>query len=135
MIQVPTTVDVYAPGWGGGGGLGQICLTVDPDTGECLSYDYSGVSSGAPASSSSSSSDIAKILAAAGSAAAGASQVIRTVTPPYVVPGTNVLYNPATGQLAGASGVGTTLTSLGENLTPIIGLVVIGGLLLFALKK
>lgn len=59
-------------------------------------------------SSSSSSSTTAQDIAALGPVLAAASKAIATATGPYAIPGTNYIYNPATGQiLMGGVPVGT----------------------------
>lgn len=68
---------------------------------------------------------VAKLIA---QAAAGASAVYKSIQGPYVVPGTNVVYNPATGQYASASGVALQGGTL--NLGGLLPLLLIGGLVL-----
>lgn len=89
------------------------------------------VSSGA--SSPSSSSTFAQDLAAFGTAASGVSKAVNASQSPYVIPGTSLVYNPATGGIAGTSATSTAVagavTSLGSML-PIIGVVILVGFLL-----
>jgi hypothetical protein len=69
----------------------------------------------------------AAVINAAGTATSNA---IRASQAPYYLPGSNTLYNPATGQLTNQ--VGVTATSA----TPLlIGALVVGAILIFALKK
>lgn len=72
-------------------------------------------------------SNLANIL---GSAANAATQVIRATEygpAPYVIPGTNVVYNPVTGGVT--TGAGTLASQVGPSMTPLI----IGGVAVVAL--
>jgi hypothetical protein len=84
--------------------------------------------SGAPTTSSGT----AQILTAAGIAAAAAAKGITAASGPYQVPGTSLIYNPATGQIINAAGslVGTAAlpaleTGIASFMPLIIGAVVL----------
>jgi hypothetical protein len=97
------------------------------------SYDWgSGVPSGA-ATTSGQPLSLAQISALISTTAGAANAVLKSTQSPYVLPGTNVIYNPATGQLANASYVGLTSGSLGLSLGSLSGmlpLLLIGGVIL-----
>jgi hypothetical protein len=77
--------------------------------------------SAAPTTSSGSSA--AQILTAAGIASAAAAKGITAASGPYQVPGTSLVYNPATGQIINAAGalVGSAALPSSLNLTSLIG--------------
>lgn len=84
--------------------------------------------SGAPTTASGT----AQILTAAGIAAAAAAKGITAASGPYQVPGTSLIYNPATGQIINAAGalVGSASLpgvgmSIGSFMPLIIGAVVL----------
>ena len=86
----------------------------------------------APTSTSSSGNSTAQILTAAGIAAAAAAKGITAASGPYVVPGTSLVYNPATGQIMnGGTLVGTAalpsagLASIGTYLPLLLGVAAI----------
>lgn len=82
-----------------------------------------GASPGAPT--------LAQILAAAAQATGTAVTTLARLQGPSVIPGANLVYNPATGQLSNASGVGTIgqIGALGTiNWMPI--LLIAGGFIL-----
>ena len=91
--------------------------------------DSTPLYSGTPSSSPAGGAPInwAGVITAAGTATSNA---IRATQAPYYLPGSNTLYNPATGQLTNQ--VGVTASSA----TPLlIGALVVGAILIFALKK
>jgi hypothetical protein len=101
--------------------LDPTLLSVGLDTSPGSTTTSTGSSSGVTPAS------IAAAIAAAANAATG---VYRATSTPSVIPGTNAIYNPATGQITNAgllstSGLGTTLSSM----LPLL-LLVGGGLLL-----
>jgi hypothetical protein len=68
---------------------------------------------------SSSAPNLAQILAAAAQATGTAVKAFTTLQGPSLIPGTNLVYNPATGQLSNAAGIGTsgTTSSLSTSLS------------------
>ena len=68
-----------------------------------------------------------------GSSAKAATQVILATRDPLRVPGTEVIYTPATGQLQTAAGV--TATGVGWGLTPMVILGALGLVLVVVLMK
>lgn len=83
------------------------------------------------------SSTLAQDLTAFGNAAGGVSRAVNASAGPYVIPGTSLVYNPATGQLAGQTALGTaaagavgSFASSFASMIPIIAVVVLGGFLL-----
>jgi len=76
---------------------------------------------------------IAKIIAAS---ASGALNIFRQTSTPGIVPGTNLVYNPATGQFLPASGVGLTAQQVSSSAIPL-GLAAVAGLvlLMMVMKK
>lgn len=91
------------------------------------------VIAGNSGSSSGSSGSIAAYLASLTNAASGAIKAATTPAP-YVLPGTNTLYNPATGQIVGSvnsSGALSTSALGGSGLL----LLMLAGFAIFALEK
>lgn len=145
MIRVPSQVSVYHPGYGGSlRGLGD---TVDIGAGDTLQIpdisltpdttpvdtpiDTSGGGGGLTAD------QITKII---GTAAQGAVGLIRSTTAPSLIPGTNSVYDPATGRILapGQSNLTTPFVSGTLSNTGLIigGAVAIGILvLIFAMKR
>jgi hypothetical protein len=88
----------------------------------------------------SSNSTTAQDIAALGPALAGASKAIATATGPYQIPGTNYIYNPATGQILlngaavgtynPATGQLTAISSLSSYLPLLIGLAAVFGIVM-----
>lgn len=101
--------------------------SIDPESG----LPYSQVSAIPIPDTTTSSNSFASDLIAAGAAAANAAKAIQVIQGPYQVQGTNLVYNPATGQvintaggtLANATlpGVGSLSVSIGNYLPFIIG--------------
>lgn len=93
-----------------------------------------------PAGSTSSSASDAALIAALTSAGTKALTASQT---PYVIPGTNSIYNPATGQITAASGTAlpagyvgaTAATSTLNTFLPYLGLGALALLLFYAVKK
>jgi len=135
----PTTGDQYCyddgTGTGGGTGTGPI---IDPETGKPIlpPLPPSQIplnSPITPAQAGLTPAQIAQLITATGNASVS---LIRTATGgPYTVAGTNLIYNPATGQLTSAANpYGFNLSSLNmssitSNL-PLIGGIVLAALLL-----
>lgn len=93
-----------------------------------------GSSGGSSGGGASSPTNWAAIAAAITAASTGATNAIRATQSPYYLPNSTTLYNPATGQLTNAAGV--TASSVASSATPLlIGMVFIGAVLIFALKK
>jgi hypothetical protein len=67
-------------------------------------------------------SQIASLIAAAGGAA---STALRATQSPYLIPGTNILYNPGTGQIVG-SPAGITGTQLAGGASLLMPAAVLG---------
>jgi hypothetical protein len=97
-----------------------------------------------PAGGGLTAAQIAAIATAAGQAAIN---VAKATSTPGLIPGTNLVYNPATGQFLPGSGVGTPLgtqlavtpTSLTASLSSsgalVIAIIAIGGILLFSSSR
>lgn len=85
---------------------------------------------GTPASGAMTGAQLAALISGTGAAA---SQVIRASGSPYVIPGTNVLYNPATGQIVGSSSA-VTASVLGTNLMPLL-IVGVAAFMLISMSK
>jgi hypothetical protein len=150
LIQVPESIQIYPPGYAdpnmqlyfgidgpGLSGLGD-CVT-DPESGlvDCtgsgdftaptltnpavtdpmtgITYTIQGTPS-TPASTSSAAADAAAAIAAANAATTAIAKFVG----PSVVTGTNLVYNPATGQLTNAAGVtvGAVGSAIANATTP-----------------
>lgn len=98
-----------------------------------------------PAGGGLTAAQIAAIATAAGQAAIN---VAKATSVPGLIPGTNLVYNPATGGFVPASGAGVALPGTQLSLTPagltgsltsssalLIAVVAIGGILLFTMKR
>lgn len=87
------------------------------------------------APTTSAAGSASQLLTAAGIAAAAAAKGITAASGPWQVPGTSLVYNPATGQIINAYGqtVGTYgLTGAAVNIGSFLPLI-IGGLVIFML--
>lgn len=80
-----------------------------------------------------SAAQIAQLVASA--ANAGVS-VLKATSSPYAIPGTNLVYNPATGQILPSSGLLNTASTLGTSMMPVllIGAAVLGLVLVMSKK-
>lgn len=88
------------------------------------------LAAGGSPSGGSSTVNLTALAAAISAASTGAVNAYKATQSPYYLPGSNTLYNPATGQLTNQ--VGVTASSA----TPLlIGMVLIGAVLIFAMKK
>lgn len=151
MFEVPLTYSHLA----GFRGMGDMCY--DPDAGEveCGSStpsttttsgdDYSNLqipvtqslppvnlnTSTPAAGSTMTPAQLAALISGSGQAA---SSLIRSTSSPYVIPGTNVIYNPATGQIAGSS-TAVTASVLGSNLMPFLIVGTAAVMLIILAKK
>lgn len=74
-----------------------------------------------------------QIAALIAQAAGGANAVYKSTQSPYVIPGTNVVYNPATGQYANAAGIAAA--GLGTSLGGMLPLLLIGLVVVMLGKK
>lgn len=121
MLRVPSTVNVYPAGYGGGLGQDETIDTSIPpidsvpfSPGEISTFDPSAVylpgggalppssvPTPAPGGGGLTSQQLAAIISGAGQTAIA---LIKASGTPGLVPGTNVVYNPATGQFLPASG-------------------------------
>lgn len=93
------------------------------------------ITSPALAPTSSGPSSTAQILTAAGIATAAAAKGITAASGPYAVPGTNLVYNPATGQIINSAGmlVGqASLPGVGFDIASFMPLI-LGAAVLFVL--
>ena len=135
MIRVPSQISVYQPGYGGSlSGLGQDEGTVDTPTIDTTfspvdisTYDPTPdylpgggaitptVSAPTSGGGGLTAAQITSIAAAAGQAAIN---IAKATSTPGLIPGTNLVYNPATNQFLPASGAGTTLPGTQVSLTP-----------------
>lgn len=150
MIRVPSQVSVYAPGYGGPLGLSGLGQgdTVDIGAGDTLQIPDISLTPSTPVDTTTidtsgggggglSVDQIAKIL---GTAATGAVNIVRSTSSPYVIPGTNSVFDPATGRILapGQSNLTTPLVSGTISNTGLLvgGAVAIGILvLIFAMKR
>lgn len=159
MIRVPSQISVYGPGYGGSlyglYGLGQELdaggLPIDTtipdlpiDTTPIVPTDTTGLPPGELISPTGGGGggggltvdQISKIL---GTAAQGAVGIVRSTSSPYVIPGTNSVYDPATGRILapGQSNIATPLVSGTISNTGLLvgGAVVIGILAMLFMKK
>jgi hypothetical protein len=135
MIRVPSQVSVYHPGYGGSlrglgaegdfGGETVTPVDVPPapiDTGGGVGFDWS---------------TFGTVLKDVASGAVG---IIRATTPPSLIPGTNTVYDPATGRILGPgqSNITTPYVSGSISNTGLLvgGAVAIGLIvLIFAMKR
>jgi len=130
-LQVPSRVRSLS-------GLGDTCLDSTGAIVDCsdptATYDISN-SSGTPAPTNTpaSGSTLAQWIAALGIASQSATSAYKATQSPSLVPGTSVIYNPATGALS--SGVATNLTALGSSFTSFIPLLLIGAVGLFLINS
>jgi hypothetical protein len=77
---------------------------------------------GANASGSITPAQIAAIISSSGSAAAS---IIKSTASPYVIPGTSVVYNPATGQMSSSTGLSTTATAITSEISSFLPLILL----------
>lgn len=145
MIRVPSQVSVYHPGYGGSlHGLGD---TVDIGAGDTLQIpdisltptDTTPVDTTPIDTNTAGGLTADQITKIIGTAASGAVGLIKSTSQPYVIPGTNSVYDPATGRILapGQSNIATPLVSGTISNTGLLvgGAVAIGILvLIFAMK-
>jgi hypothetical protein len=94
-----------------------------------------GLSDTSGTADTSSGTDLSQMIAALGTAANSAVSAYNKTQAPYVLPGTNVLYSPATGQIAGASPIGVTASQLSTSLLPIAAIVAVVAFVLIMGRK
>lgn len=75
---------------------------------------------GANASGAMTPAQLASIISSSGAAA---SSILKSTQSPYVIPGTSVVYNPATGQMSSSTGLSAASTEI-TSMLPIILLAV-----------
>lgn len=146
LITVPRRLLIYPPGYGGDPNE-QIDIGIDAPglTGLGDSVDLSSAFGYGPVTDSSgvNATDIANSIAGAAAAAATAAKAFQS---PYVISGTNVIYNPATGALTSplainATGVGAGASQIAAATSTTITPVLIGvsllavGLLVFSMAR
>jgi len=85
-----------------------------------------------PASGSTGAQTAAQILAAAAQAAGAGSAILKSTQSPGLIPGTSLVYNPATGQIMSATGAAPAVTTL--SLTSMLPILLIGGIALVFLS-
>jgi hypothetical protein len=122
----PIVIPPMPPVTGPVGGSVNSCPSgeyLDPSSGLCLLSPSSPGSSTSTPTTPSSSLTTAQLAALISSSGSAASSVIKATSSPYVIPGTNVLYNPATGQIVGASGL--TSSTLDASLSGIMPLLLL----------
>ena len=158
LITLPRAVQVYPPGYGGDpnqmldfGLTGLRGLGDCVDDGDCGATDVVDPSQIAQIIASSpvtlappvtytqpGSSSTAADIAAAANAAANAAKALATTQGPYVVPGTNTIYNPATGQITSLAAINTTAaTPLATTLSSMlpIAAIALGAVLVFGMMR
>lgn len=99
-----------------------------------------GVISSSPSSTTASGTSAAQILAALAQGAGSGATIYKALQTPSLVPGTNLVYNPGTGQLQNALGIsagaiGSSLTSSVSSLLPLLLLGGLAVLVFSSLKK
>jgi hypothetical protein len=82
--------------------------------------DVTAPYSGSPSSSPSGGLTPAQIAALL----SGSSTLLKSTQSPYLIPGTNVVYNPATGQIVGSSG-SITASSIASSLGSLMPMLLI----------
>jgi hypothetical protein len=157
MIPVPSSVkrspfgmgDSAADAWGS---ATSDPYYVDPSTLESSNYGgYLPISSGSlgpvdqygnlitpsvtpttptPAGGGLTAAQIAGLISGSASAAG---TILKSTQSPSLIPGTQLVYNPATGQMT--SGIATTASALSSSMTPIILIAVIGLVLVMGMGK
>src|SRR5882724_3597409 len=154
ILNVPENAFMYPPGYGGdpnrvievgldglpGAGLGATCYEDSSGTIQCVPDDSSGAPqwNELPSIPSSPSAPgggfnwatLPAIIAASGQAT---SLALRAGQPVGTIPGTNTIFDPVTGRFTTTSGVAAH--AYGQSLLPVVGIVVVGIILVFALKK
>jgi hypothetical protein len=90
--------------------------------------------------SSSSAPSLTQILSAAAAVTGAGAQAYKSLQTPSLIPGTNLVYNPATGQISSATGLtaagllaASTTSSLATSLSSMGPVLLIGGALLLIL--
>jgi hypothetical protein len=82
-----------------------------------------------PAGSGVSASDWAKLVTASSQALISG---VRSTQTPYLIPGTNLIYDPATGKIQSSTGV--TATQVGTSFLPMLGIAALGMLAIVLAK-
>lgn len=108
--------------------------TYDPGSGMYFptSTSVTGGSIPVPSSTAGSGLSLAQLLGSAATAAQTAAAINKTLQSPALIPGTNLVYNPATGQIT--SGVATTSTAVGSLLASPVTILAIGALLILMMS-
>jgi hypothetical protein len=70
--------------------------------------------------SAGSGVNLAQLLGAASTAATTAAKINQSLQTPSLIPGTSLVYNPATGQISNATGVAQALTSSLGSMLPLL---------------
>ncbi len=109
-------------------GIGDLPCTIDWETGQT-------VCSGSSSSSSSATTDIASITSALANAANAATQAYKNTQSPSLISGTNLVYNPATGGILGASPTGVAASQISSSLLPVVVAVAAVAFVMIMAKK